>query len=240
MKGFEIPYISLPHSTELHQITDIFERINSTGKKLSSFDLLTATLSKYEIDLKLWEEALRRYPRFKDYDRLTDKMPIYLLQAISLYYHKANSCKREDILNIFQNIFEPTGRSFEDTWRDIYENTAKAISKLENLRDSFGVNNENELPFSSMIPILAALIKEIELRKNRVDCYKKLSIWYWSSVFTNAYSGAVDSQLSANFKEMREWFSNTAKVPRTVAASSITGKCSIQRCIIYISIARFK
>ncbi|MFL6377517.1 MAG: hypothetical protein ACJ72R_08665, partial [Nitrososphaeraceae archaeon] len=120
------------------------------------------------------------------------------------------------------------------------ENTAKAISKLENLRDGFGVNNENELPFSSMIPVPAALIKEIELRKNRVDCYKKLSIWYWSSVFTNAYSGAVDCQLSANFKEMRELFSNTAKVPRTVAASSITGKCSIQRCIIYISIARFK
>jgi len=88
--GYEIPYISLPESMQLSQITDILEKINTMGIRLSAFDLLIARLSKYNIDLKeLWEESLKRYPRFGDYHRINEKMPVYILQAISLSY---NSC----------------------------------------------------------------------------------------------------------------------------------------------------
>jgi hypothetical protein len=193
---------------ELDQIAEIFERINSMGKKLS----------KWNIELKkLWEEVARRYsPKFERYDKVTEKMPVYVLQAVSLYYNKANACSRQDILNIYQNIFEPTGISFDKVWHDISDYTYRGISKLENLRDGFGVKDENQLPFSPMIPILAASIKEIETRDNKADCYKELAIWYWSSVFSNAYSGAVDSQLTADFRELKEWFSNKEKIPKTV------------------------
>lgn len=44
LDGFEIPYISLPGNIELPQITDIFEKINTTGIKLNAFDLLIARL----------------------------------------------------------------------------------------------------------------------------------------------------------------------------------------------------
>ena len=95
-------------------------------------------------------------------------------------YEQFNSC---DITAVIRSEERGGLHDFvRAAWRDIYENTAKAISKLENLRDGFGVKNENELPFSSMIPILTALIKEIESRINKVDCYKKLSVWYWSYV----------------------------------------------------------
>ena len=217
LEGFEIPYISLPESMELLQITDIFERINTMGKKLNAFDLLIARLSKYDIDLKkLWEEAYIRYPMLEEFDRTIDKMPIYILQAISLYYNRTSACSREDILNIYQSIFEPTGMSFEETWYEMSEFINKAIFKLENLRDGFGVKDETELPFAPMVPILATLIREIETRQNKVECYKKLRIWYWSSVFSNAYSGAVDSQLTADIKEMRDWFSYSERTPKTV------------------------
>lgn len=95
----------------------------------------------------------------------------------------------------------------------------KGILKIENLRDGFGVKDRNELPFAPMIPILAALTKEIESRSNKVDCYKKLGTWYWASVFSNAYSGAVDSQLTTDFKEMKDWFSDDTKIPKTVDRS---------------------
>jgi uncharacterized protein with ParB-like and HNH nuclease domain len=56
---FEIPYIILPTSMELSQVTDIFERINTMGKQLDAFDLLIARLSNYDIDLRqLWDELL--------------------------------------------------------------------------------------------------------------------------------------------------------------------------------------
>ena len=207
--GFEIPYISLPKSMELIQITEIFERINTMGKKLDAFDLLVATLSRYNIQLKkLWEESIRRHPQLLDYHKITEKMPTYILQAISLYYNKTSACSREDILNIYENIFMPTGMDFEEKWHDMSDYTDKAISKLENLRDGFGVKDGHQLPFSPTIPIISALLKEVETKQYKSDCYKKLGMWYWSSVFSNAYSGAVDSQLTRDFKEMRDWFSN--------------------------------
>ncbi len=215
--GFEIPYISLPESMELVQVTDIFEKINTMGKVLSVFDLLIARLSKYDIELKkLWEESIRRYPKLLDYYKSIDKMPIYILQAIALCYDKNSSCKRADILNIHQNIFESGDLSFEEVWHEMAGYVDKAILKLENLRDGFGVRDKKELPFEPLIPILASLLREIEARPNKVECYKNLSMWYWVSVFSNAYSGAVDTQLTADFKEMRDWFANSNKLPKTV------------------------
>jgi hypothetical protein len=213
--GFEIPYISLPESMELDKITDIFEKINTTGITLDVFDLLIARLSKYKIELKtIWEDITNRYPKFQKYQTTTNKMPYYILQAISLSYN--NSCKRADILNIYGNVFEQKGIKFKETWYDMSDYVNKGISKLENLRDGFGISEENQLPFAPIIPILSALIKEQETKRNKADCNKKLSIWYWSSVFSNAYSGAVDTQLAADFKEMKMWFSDNKKVPKTV------------------------
>ena len=95
--GFEIPYISLPKSMESKQITDIFERINTMGKKLDAFDILVAKLSKYNIQLKkLWEESSKLHAQLINYHRITEKMPIYILQAISLYYNKTSACSREE------------------------------------------------------------------------------------------------------------------------------------------------
>ena len=108
-EGFEIPYISLPENMEVDKITDIFEKINTAGITLDVFDLLIARLSKYKIELrKIWEETTSRYPKFQKYQKSTNKMSYYILQAISLSYNKSSSCKRADILNIYQNIFAKT------------------------------------------------------------------------------------------------------------------------------------
>jgi predicted Mrr-cat superfamily restriction endonuclease len=215
--GFEIPYIVLPATMELTQVTEIFERINTMGKELNVFDLLIARLSNYDIDLRrAWDDTNKRYPKIKAYNRIINKLPIYILQSISLCYNKTSSTKREDILNIYQNIFQSSDISFEEKWYEMSEYIDKAIDRLENLRDGLGVKDETELPFAPTIPVLAALIREIDKRQNKIDCLKKLKIWYWSSVFSNAYSGAVDTQMSADFKEMKDWFQNDANLPRTV------------------------
>jgi len=218
--GFEIPYISLPESMSLKQVTDIFERINTKGKLLSVFDLLIARLLINKIKLRvLWEGSSKKFESIKKYTDKTEKIPIYLLQAISLFYNKTSSCKREDILNIFQNVYEKSSRIFEEDWNEFAQYLDIAIKKIENLRSGYGVKDKKELPFVPMLPILAALLKEIEPRENKADCYKKLDMWYWSSVFSNAFSSAVDSRLTSDFKEMRTWFSDDNKIPRGISAA---------------------
>jgi len=152
-EGFEIPYISLPESMDISQVTDIFENLNSKGKPLSVFDLLIARLSKWGIELKKqWDATLANYPNILRYyrDGKIEKMPIYILQAMSLLYENSSSAKRRDVLNIYSNIYEKSEREFEEDWDDISEYMDEAILKLENMRDGFGVKDERELPFAPM------------------------------------------------------------------------------------------
>lgn len=220
--GFEIPYVSLPESMELYQVTDIFEKINTAGIRLSVFDLLIARLSKYDIELrKLWEDAVKRYPRLAEYNESIEKMPIYVLQAASLCYNKASACKREDLLDIYRKVFQNTELEFSDVWYEMADYVNRAIEKMETLRpdSGFGVKDKDSLPFEPLIPILAALLRTIDSVPNKMKCYDKLKVWYWSSVFSNAYSGAVDTQLTADFKDMLEWFDDDSKIPKTVESA---------------------
>jgi hypothetical protein len=41
-------------------------------------------------------------------------------------------------------------------------------------------------------------------------------MWYWASIVSESYSRSVDSQLTSDFREIKEWFSNTELVPSTV------------------------
>jgi hypothetical protein len=216
---YEIPYVSLPKSMGINQVTEIFEQLNTKGKPLSVFDLLVARLFKYEIKLKdLWDETANKYPIVFRYSKAIEKIPIYILQAISLFYHESSSAKRSDILDIYRNIYakNPDYR-FENHWIEFSKYTCKALEKLENLRDGFGVKDEKQVPFESMIPVLAALLKTIDSQENKADCYKKLDKWYWASVFTNAYSQAAESQMTTDFKDVRDWFGDDSKTPKTVS-----------------------
>ena len=216
--GYEIPYILLPKEMKIDQVTEIFEQLNTKGKPLSVFDLLIARLYKYDIKLKdLWDSTTRKYPNIFRFSKYIEKTPIYILQAISLFYDKNSSAKRSDILDIHKNVYEKTEYRFEDHWVEFSEYLDLALKKLENLRDGFGVKDEKSVPFAPMIPVLAALLKLVETQRNQADCYKKIVKWYWSSVFTNSYSKAAGTQMTTDFKEMRDWFKDDSKTPKTIS-----------------------
>jgi len=221
--GFEIPFITLPSSLEIAKVVDIFEQINTKGKTLNVFDLLNAKLSTFDIELKtLWQDSVHNFEKIKEYKSL-EKLPIYILQTISLLYHDFHLCQKEDLLNIYENIFESSELVFEEVWEDVSGFVDDAIKKLENLRDGFGVKDRKNLPYAPTIPIVAALLKDIEdplqkdidKRSSIADCNKKLDIWYWSSIFGLSYSGSVDSQLTTDFREMIKWFENK-QIPKAV------------------------
>jgi len=216
---FEIPYVRLPETMKIEDVTAIFERINTAGIRLGVFDLLIARLYKHKVNLrKLWDINRKQFPTIQEYFKHLDKLPAYIFQAISLCFHPASACGRREVLDIYKNVYEKNpSRKFEQDWATFSEYINKAILKLENKREGgFGVLDSKHLPFTPAIPILAALLYKAEQRPDKPDCYRKIARWYWSAIFTNAYSGAVDSQLTMDFRQLNEWFENDEKVPKTV------------------------
>ena len=72
----------------------------------------------------------------ESYDKVTDKMSIYILQAISLFIIKLMPVQ-DRTLNIYQNVFEPM-YVFRQSMVWYVRHTNTGISKLENLRNGFG------------------------------------------------------------------------------------------------------
>lgn len=216
-RGFEIPYIVLPKTMNLSQVADIFERINTKGKQLDTFDLLIARLLKYGIQLRqLWDLVLKENEDVNRYYKNTEKIKMYIFQVMSLLNHPSNSVKRKDILDIYENLSLSSTEEFNEIWAISVKAIKQAILTLENMRSGFGVRRESEIPFTSFIPILAALMHDAEKKENKPDCYSKIKMWYWSAVFTNAYSYGVDTQMSADYKDVNLWFDDDSQIPRVV------------------------
>jgi hypothetical protein len=225
-ENFQIPEIKLPASMKLHHVVDIFENINTKGKLLDAFDLLIAASIKHNIDLrKLWEGSRQKYPNFTRYaEKTKNKLRMYILQSISLLHNPTSSCKKSDILELYEQIYSNRGKdpkTFEKHWEEMSTYVNSAIKELEDLKGGFGIINEAHVPFMSVIPILAALKKDVDSRNNKHGCNDKIKQWYWSVVFSEAYSSGVDSQLTLDFKELKEWFSDDSKIPKSVEEARI-------------------
>lgn len=197
---FEVPVINLGRNVPIEQVVEIFERINTTGVRLSVFDLMTARLRPYGVMLrKLWIEA-RQY----DYIRRLSNYPIniYILQTVALM--KGKSPKRSGLLRL-----EP--KDFEEWWRKAVHYVNKAVERMMNLRSGYGVINSKFLPHVTMIPPLASLLAKIENMRGTARHYEKLDIWYWRSVFTARYTGSPDSTMYMDYKEVSEWLEDDSK-----------------------------
>lgn len=215
--GFEIPYVILPGSMDLIHVADIFEKINSKGKPLNTFDLLIARLLKYNIKLKdLWDKACDDFQNIKRYDLETEKTRMAIFLVMSLLYHPASSCKRKDILNLYESLSIAGDDQFEAYWKTCCEALDDAISRMENMRDGFGVRSEKDLPFMPALPMLAALLTRISVIENKAEALKKIQQWYWSACITSAYSSGADSQMTLDFKEVNRWFDDDNSIPNVV------------------------
>ncbi len=214
---FEIPYVVLPTTMGLQQVADIFEKINTKGKRLDTFDLLIARLLKYGVQLrKLWDAVLNNNADILRYFKKLPKINIYIFQTISLLNHAASSAKKQDVLNIYESLRLSDAAEFTGLWNESVRAVEDAIQMLENLREGFGVNKETDMPYTPMLPVLAALLHVAASKSDKAACYGKIRQWYWSAVFTNAYSSAAESQMTADYTDVILWFNDDSQLPRVV------------------------
>jgi hypothetical protein len=108
-------------------------------------------------------------------------------------------------------------QEFEELWNEVADRLEKTISILSNPRD-FGAIKAKYVPYPTMIPILAALLreKESETIKDKAAADEKIRRWYWSSIFTKNYSSSVESQMARDYVQMKEWFRSDSKIPKVV------------------------
>jgi hypothetical protein len=81
--------------------------------------------------------------------------------------------------------------------------------------DGFGVFDPKWLPYSTMIPVLAALLYHIKTHRLVEDykAYEAIKKWYWGSVFLERYAGAVESTTYQDFRDLLNHFEDPSIQP---------------------------
>lgn len=220
---YQIAFIELDEELPIDKVCDIFTQINSRGIRLDVFDLINALLKPKGLQLKLmWRKSASRL-EFVD----TEKMNVYILQVMSILTQAYCSPKYLYYLLPGQEkqVREPDGTrrkevlvnntdDFEKKWNIAVSSIEKAIKILKHPQE-YGVSSSQYLPYVSIIPVFSALQNQIEdiPYEEKLNAQRKLRHWYWASVFTNRYSGSVESTSARDFISIKNWLNKKEAEP---------------------------
>jgi len=226
IEEYQIAYIELDRELELDKVCDIFTQINSRGIRLDIFDLINALLRPKGLQLRLiWRDAAQRLA-FVD----TARMNVYVLQVMSilrqaycspkyLYYLLPGQERqiREPDGSLRKEVLVPDIDDFERRWNQAVDAMERAINLLRQPQE-FGAISSQYLPYVSILPAFAALQTEVRdlAGPRRLGAQRKIRHWYWASVFTNRYSGSVESTTARDYLDVKAWFEEDAAEPALI------------------------
>lgn len=199
IKDYQFPVVVLQEKTEPHAVCQVFVDLNIQQKPLSPFEVAAAKVWPFEIDLyKEWEEA-RRIRAIRDFDI----GPVLPLKVISLIQTNEDDTQRLSCGKKALYRLKP------DNFQDLWGRAVGAIDwSLRLLKAECGVLHKKWLPYSSLLVSMAATLIHLEdmnLQKEQEEVKRKLTCWYWCSVFAETYSRGTDSQNARDFGGLQLW-----------------------------------
>ncbi|MGH7134866.1 MAG: GmrSD restriction endonuclease domain-containing protein, partial [Pirellulales bacterium] len=233
-KYYRVPVIALDRSTSKEAVCVVFEKVNTGGKPLDAFELVTAMYAASGHELrKDWygnDSNQGRHRRFietmrpagQDSGIIANVANTDFLQAISLFYTRerrraaesagkqgkelpAVSGNRAALLNLPLEEY----KRYEKQLEQGFVQAAKFLHMLH-------IYRTYDLPYQSQIIALAAILADIgdawEHEANRAN----LVCWYWNGVFGELYGSAVETRIARDFVEVPAWLKGGPE-PSTVS-----------------------
>lgn len=232
--GYQVPVIALGKETTKEAVCLVFEKVNTGGKPLDAFELITAMYAAEGHELrKDWygdPQIKGRHSRFvetmrppgQDTGILKNVANTDFLQAVSLFYTRdlrrkaeaagkqgkdlpAVSGARQALLNLPLAGY----KEYEAKAEQGFVKAAKFLTMLH-------IYRVYDLPYQSQIVPLAAILADIGDDWEHETQREKLVQWYWNGVFGELYGSAVDSRIARDFLEVPLWLKG-GPIPTTVS-----------------------
>src|SRR5208337_295062 len=190
--SYQVHYEEIKKETSSDVICTVFETINTTGKRLTVFDLLVARCFPHEMNLREMLEAALDRVSIKLFDPEGEGIaPTALPRIIAL--KEKETARRGDILELPPAIIKKH-------WAYAVDALEKA---LEVLTDRYGCCGERFVPLVDMIAPMAVILASDKF-KGTDEHLRMLDKWYWRSVFSQYYISATETKIQ---RTVRQWLS---------------------------------
>lgn len=226
---YQLPIIELKKESTKEAVCLVFEKVNTGGVQLSVFELITASYAAEGYNLRDdWfgsdiRNVNSRQSRITSHPLLKGTEATEILQAVTILHtydlRKADidagktgkqlrpvSAKRTDMLKLPLSSWQ----AYADAVEQGFKQAAQFLRK-----EYFYARSE--LPYSTQVVPLAAVMTKLGNRWLEPRIYEKLARWYWSGVLGELYGGAVETRIANDFEELLQWFEDDSKLPRTVS-----------------------
>jgi hypothetical protein len=233
-KYYRVPVIALDRSTSKEAVCVVFEKVNTGGKALDAFELVTAMYASAGHELrKDWygdDGAKGRHRRFAEALRpaglesgiIAEVSNTDFLQAVSLFHTRdrrraaeadgkqgkelpAVSGNRQALLNLPLDAY----KRYETQVERGFVRAAKFLHMLHIYRIF-------DLPYQSQIVPLAAILADLGEDWEHDANRQMLVRWYWNGVFGELYGSAVETRIARDFMEVPAWLKGGPE-PSTVS-----------------------
>jgi hypothetical protein len=230
-KGYHVPVISLDHDTSHEAVCLVFEKVNTGGKALDAFELLTAMYAAKGHKLRddwLGTEEQEGHPkregmhtRLASFGKaagqtvgvLSKIASTEVLQAIALRFTKrvrlekaASGVKEHDLPAVRatrQSLLDLPLEAYLE-YRDSIEEGYKRAAKFLRQQE---VHRVVDLPYQTQLVPLSAIFAEIGDAAEHAGNVAKISRWFWCGIFGELYGSAVESRYAKDILEVPAWLS---------------------------------
>ena len=231
---YRVPVIALDRSTSKEAVCVVFEKVNTGGKALDAFELVTAMYAAAGHELrKDWygdDGTKGRHRRFAETFRpagqdsgiIAAVSNTDFLQAISLFHTRDRRRAAEEAGKQGKDLPAVTGnrQALLNLPLEEYKRYEKQVERGFDQAAKFlhmqHIYRIFDLPYQSQIVPLAAILADIgdawEHEANRA----KLVQWYWNGVFGELYGSTVETRIARDFIEVPIWL-NGGGEPSTVS-----------------------
>lgn len=233
-KSYRVPVISLDRATTKEAVCVVFEKVNTGGKPLDAFELVTAIYAAEGHELrKDWygdSEHPGRHRHLVDTLRPADSEAGILagvsntdfLQAISLFYTRDRRREAERSGKTGKELPAVTGnrQALLDLPLAAYKKYEKRVEhgfiQAAKFLHMLHIYRIFDLPYQSQIVPLAAIIADLGDAWEHQTVRAHLERWYWNGVFGELYGSAVESRIARDFMEVPRWLQGGPE-PSTVS-----------------------
>lgn len=231
---YQVPVIALDKSTSKEAVCVVFEKVNTGGKPLDAFELVTAMYAADGYELrKDWYGDVRnpgRHSRLANAYKapnvetgiLANVANTDILHVVSLFHTRDRRREAEAAGKTGRDLPQVIGnrqallnlplsayKTYQDRVEEGFMRAAQFLFRLHIYRTL-------DLPYQSQIIPLAAILTTLGDKWDYDEYQRKLEQWYWNGVFGELYGSSTETRIARDFLEVPLWLDG-GPAPATVS-----------------------
>ena len=195
MRNYHVPVVNLERNSGIESVCRIFETINSTGTRLTTFDLAVARFYPNPDLRQLWEETLERHSILKDFAVDGERV----LQVICLVTSARNGRNPDPTRS---KLLALTDAELREEW----DKSSMALAAACRWARGQGARPET-LPSENVLVAFAA-VRSLIPEEVRGELWKNpdfIRRWYFSKIMQAGASQASNYRIGQDFEALRRY-----------------------------------